>query len=64
MTNNFTAFMKLDKSRYKGKYVVLVDGKMVGHGQDIESMLAKTRKKYPRKTPLVAKIPNEEVMIL
>ena len=64
MTKNFAAFSKLDKTPYRGKYVVMIDGKMVGKGSDIESMLAKTRKKYPGKTPLVAKIPREEVMIL
>lgn len=64
MTKNFNAFTALEKSKYRGEYIILVDEKVVEEGKDIENMLQRTREKYPHKTPLVAKIPEEEVMVL
>ena len=64
MTKNFTAFTALEKSKYKGEYIIMIDEKVVEEGKDIENMLQRTREKYPGKIPLVAKIPEEEVMVL
>ncbi|PKP58705.1 MAG: hypothetical protein CVT88_02245 [Candidatus Altiarchaeales archaeon HGW-Altiarchaeales-1] len=64
MTQNFNAFLALEKSKYKGKYVIMIDEKVVEKGEDIENMLHRIREKYPDKIPLVAKIPKEEVMVL
>ncbi len=64
MTKNFNAFTTLEKSKYKGEYIIMVDEKVVEEGKDIENMLNRTREKYPDKIPLVAKIPEEEVMVL
>jgi len=61
---NFQAFMKLDRTKYSGDYIVMIDGKVRFFGKDIKKMLLKARKKYPGKTPLVAKIPKEQVMVL
>ncbi|ODS35180.1 MAG: hypothetical protein A7315_14885 [Candidatus Altiarchaeales archaeon WOR_SM1_79] len=64
MTKNFNAFTALEKSRYKGEYIIMIDGEVVEDGKDIENMLRRTRERYPDKTPLVAKIPEEEVRII
>lgn len=61
---NFDAFLKLDKSGLRGKYVILVDGKVVKKGINIEKMLEEALKKYPRAIPLVAKIPEKEMLVL
>lgn len=64
MTKNFNAFRTLEKSKYKGKYIIMVDEKVVEEGDNIEDMLHRTRQRFPDKVPLVAKIPKEEVMVL
>jgi len=64
MTKNFQAFLKLDKAKYVNKYVVIVDKKLVASGRDIVSMLKIVRRKYPKKTPFVAKIPEKSVLVL
>ena len=64
MTKNFNAFAELEKSKYRGEYIIMIDGKVIEDGKDIENMLKRTRERYPDKTPLVAKIPEEEVMVL
>jgi len=64
MTKNFQAFLKLDKSKYINEYVVIIDKKLVAAGKDIVSLLRTVRKKYPKKIPFVAKIPEKSVLVL
>jgi len=64
MSKNFQAFLKLDKKGLENKYVVIVKGKVIGKGKDIEKLLSVTKKRFPKEIPLVAKIPSEEVLIL
>ena len=64
MSENFQAFLRLDVDKYANGYVVIVDKKVVASGKDIVSMLKKTRKKYPRRIPFVAKIPDKSVLVL
>jgi hypothetical protein len=64
MSKNFEAFLELDRKDLENQYVVLVNGKVVAKGLDIEKMLVQVRKKYPKATPFVAKIPDERMMVL
>ncbi|MCJ7577631.1 MAG: DUF5678 domain-containing protein [candidate division Zixibacteria bacterium] len=64
MTKNFEAFLKLDKSKFQNKYVIIVKGKVVARGKNIEKMVAQVRKKYPEETPLVAKILDERMLVV
>ena len=63
MSDNFQTFLKLDKSEYANQYVVIIGEKLVASGKDIVSMLKTVRKKYPKKTPFVAKIPEKSVLV-
>jgi len=64
VSKNFQAYLKLEKEGLEEKYVVIIRGKMVEKGRDIEKLLSKVRREYPEEIPLVAKIPSEEVLIL
>jgi len=64
MSRNFQAFLKLNKKGLENKYIILVNGKLVAKGFDIEKMLARIRKKYPKVIPFVAKIPDGRIMVL
>jgi hypothetical protein len=64
MSKNFEAFLELDKKGMENQYIILVNGKIVANGVDIEKMLARVRNKYPKVTPFVAKIPDERMMVL
>ena len=64
MSKNSEAYLRLNKARFKNLYVVFVDGKVVAKGKDIEKILRKTQKSYPRKIPFVAKVPGDEVLVL
>jgi len=64
MTKNFQTFLKLDKSKYADEYIVIVDKRLVASGKDIVSILKTVRKRYPKKLPFVAKIPEKSVLVL
>lgn len=64
MSENFQAYLKIDTSKYLDQYIVMIDKKIITHGKDIVSMLKSVRKKYPHKTPFIAKIPEESVLVL
>jgi hypothetical protein len=63
MTKNFEAYLELDKTGLENKYVVIVNGKVVAKGEDIEKMLERARQKYPDEMPFVAKVPKERMLI-
>lgn len=64
MSKNLQAYLRLNKSRYKDQYIVLVDGKLVARGKDIEKILKRVQKSYPRRVPFVARVPGNEVLVL
>ena len=64
MSKNFETFLVLDKKGLENQYIILVKGRVVAKGFDIEKMLARVRKKYPKTTPFVAKIPDGRMMVL
>ena len=64
MTKNFEAYYELDKTGLENKYVILVNGKVVAKGEDIETMLKEVLQKYPDEIPFVAKVPDKKMMII
>ncbi len=64
MTENFEAYLKIDKRGLENEYVIFVNGKMVAKGEDIERMLEKVRREYPNEIPFVARVPDERMLIL
>ncbi len=64
MTRNFEVYLELDKTGLENKYVVIVNGKVVAKGEDIEKMLESVRQEYPDEIPFVAKVPEERMLIL
>lgn len=64
MSKNFQAFLKLNKEKFANQYVVIVNQRLVASGSDVVSMLKSAKKKYPRATPFVAKIPDKSVLVL
>jgi hypothetical protein len=64
MTKNFEAFLKLDKSKFQNKYVIIVKGKVVARGENIEKMLVQVRRRFPGETPFVAKILDQRMLVL
>lgn len=56
--------IEIDFTKYKGKYVALVDKKIVASGENAKVVLEEAKSKYPKKEIVLRKIPEEETLIL
>lgn len=61
---NYEWFLKADLSRFRGRYVALAEGRVVGSGEDPEEVYVKAKKKHPAKEVVMWKVPREETLIL
>ena len=64
MSKNFEAFLKLDTRRYTNQYVILIKRRVAASGLDLPALLKRVKKKYPHEIPLVAKIPQQGMLVL
>lgn len=55
MTSNFKAYLNFDESKYKGKYLVFIKGKLFKAGTNLLRILTEAKGKYPKETPLIAR---------
>lgn len=62
--SNLDAFLKLDQRKLANQYVVIVGAKLVATGTDVEGLLRRTKRRYPRRIPFVAKVPAPTTLIL
>ncbi len=64
MTIDVKWFSKHDFSRYSGKYVAIIDKKVVASGKNAKNVWKDAKKKFPKETPAIAKIPKKETYVL
>ena len=64
MSKEFEFFVRTDLSKYKGLYVAIVEDKVVASGENAKVVWEEAKRKFPDKTPTLAKIPKEEALIL
>ena len=57
-------FSKANLSNYIGKYVAIVDNEVVAYGDNAKDVWEDAKRKHPEKTPSLAKVPKEELLIL
>ncbi len=63
-SKEFEFYVKTDLSKYSGKYIAIIEEKVVASGSNAKKVLEEAKKKFPNKTPTLAKIPKEEALIL
>lgn len=63
-SKDYKWFLKADTSKYKNKYIAIIDEKIVAFGENAKVVWKKAKEKYPNKEPLMAKIPEDEILIL
>lgn len=64
VTKEFEFYLKADLSKYKGKYIAIVEDKVVASGDNAKEVLDEAKRKFPNKIPTIAKIPYEDALIL
>lgn len=62
--DNHNTFLETDLSEFKGKWIAIIDKKIVANDKDLSRVLETVKKEYPGKKPLIAKAPSEKPLIL
>ena len=64
MKKDLEWFAKADLTKYSGRYVVIVNKKVVASGANAKKVWEEAKKKYPKKVSYLAKIPQDETFVL
>ena len=62
--SNYEYFLKLDTSTYKGKWIAIAKNKVVAVDRRADKAFSKAQKKYPKESISLAKVPQEETLVL
>jgi uncharacterized protein DUF5678 len=57
-------FVAVDFSKYQGRYVALVDNRVVATGKDAKTVWMRANKKKPTAIPTLVKVPKGETLVL
>ncbi len=63
-SRDYEWFVTADMGKYRGKYVIVRGRKVVASGTNLNELTRRFRQKYPGQTPIITKIPKDEVLIL
>ncbi len=61
---NYEFYINTDLSQYAGKWIAIVDGKVVASGGRADDVGREAEKKYPTKKIALVKIPTKDTLIL
>ena len=61
---NYEFYINADLSEYAGKWIAIVDGKVVASGERADEVIDKVRKEYPNRKFLISKVPEPGMLIL
>jgi len=64
MSRNYEWYIKTDTTKYAGKWIAIVNQKVVSTGEDAKKVYQDAKEKYPRKKPSLAKVPTKDTLIL
>jgi len=64
LSQNYEWYIKADTQRYAGKWIAIVEQKVVASGDDAEKVYREAKTRYPEKKPSITKVPNKEILVL
>ncbi|MBI4990733.1 succinyl-CoA synthetase subunit alpha [Candidatus Gottesmanbacteria bacterium] len=64
MMSNYDYFIKANTTSYKGEWIAIARKKIVAHGKDAEVVFKKAKKICSSGDFSLAKVPNEQVLVL
>lgn len=62
METEFQFYLKADLHKYEGKYIAIVEDKVVASGDNAKEVIEEAEKKTGKK-PLLVKVPTEDTFI-
>jgi len=57
--SNYEWFLKKDLKGYTGKWLAIIDKKIVATGDNVKEIINKTKQKYPTKKPFITKVKDK-----
>lgn len=63
MDKNYQFFMKANVDPYIGEWVAICNQKIISHGKNVKKVFEESKKKCPKESPLMVRVPNKETMI-
>lgn len=64
MNKNYQFYMKADVSCYTGEWVAVCGQRIVSHGKDFTKVLTDAKTQCPKEVPFIARVPEDDDMIL
>ena len=61
---NYKFYINADLSEYAGKWIAIVDGKVVASGDRADVVYDEAKKKYPNKIIAIDKVPTDDILVL
>ena len=61
---NYEFYINADLSEYAGKWIAIVDGKVVASGDRADEVMKEAEDKYPNKEITLAKVPTDDILVL
>ena len=61
---NYEFYINADLSEYAGKWIAIVDGKVVASGDRADEVYNEAKKMYPGKRIAIDKVPTDDVLVL
>lgn len=57
--SNYEWFLKKDLKDYAGKWLAIVDKKIVASGTNVKEVIEKAKKEHPTKKPFITKVKDK-----
>jgi hypothetical protein len=63
MENNYDWYVNADLSKFSGKWVAILDKKIIASDKDARKVIEKIKGRYPNSKPLLAKVASETLIL-
>lgn len=63
MDKDYQFFLTTDIDPYIGQWVAICNQQIVSHGNDVREVFREAKEQFPRKQPLMVRVPDKETMI-
>ena len=63
-SKNYQWYTQADLRQYRGEWIAIASQQVAAHGQNAKKVLEEAKKKYPTEAPALAKVPQEDILVL
>ncbi len=63
-SKNYQWYTQADLQQYRGEWIAIAGQHVAAHGLNAQKVLEEAQKKYPHEMPALAKVPQEDILVL